>query len=294
MKSFLLIGLGFVGGIFISTPFFKSGHEPAVIHDVDSTSQELQLETPVCQVPNDENSANAMLSQLLKLFLVDVAMRLSQDNQNLLAKNINQTCPTTSNEQSSNSPHSQTSRHSVRGSKNEGQDSAEIDRLRRMGQRGADVDQRDFDSAADRLRVDNFFPILKETQKPSVVFFQQLEGEYSGIFKPIDKNNDAWESRLSIKITKISQKIEELEVQYDLFWKRNGGESNTSGDGKVETIFSQIKGIPRSLVIPVKGGDWYLNLFLSVDGRTLLGNVYQKKTIDNFAPIASVFLERTR
>lgn len=267
--------------------FSKSGDPAQRKESISDQKVDIENLDEINSIPSDEDSANRMLAELLKFFLVDVALRLSDENQKLLVQKFDSKCESRGDIIERDKPISERSP--------KGKDLlVSIERLKVAAAKLKSVDARDAETLANQLQVENFFAVLKSTKNTSFQFFQQLDGEYIGQIRPIDSGEGPWDSTMSFKITKASRAAQDIEADFSFTWKRNGRESNTSHNGKIQHNFSQIEGLPRSIVFAVSGGDWYLNLFLSDDGRHLLGNAYKKHSVDNYLPIGSVHLERSR
>lgn len=264
----------------------------------------LEVESETCQASGDiavadvkslssdrdrNTEANKMLADLLKLFMVDVALRISDSNKQQMGQVIpTQKCPSKviSQKQIQKSPEDQSREI------DEGLQTQQLLRVIKKERQARDLrnpsEEKDF---VDGTAVDNMFPYMKNMAKVSYNEIQVLEGVFKGDIHTQDEKFPIWQ--MEYKMKNLKKSGEHLVADTSIVFKRNGEQfSNSSGYGRIDGHHKKFGGDSRAIILETGGGDLVLQLYLIANNQRIIGTLYKKKSVDEYIPYGTVRLQR--
>lgn len=256
--------------------------------EVDSLEALQQLES--AEQRNAE--ANKVLSDILKLFLADVALRLSESNKKQLSSMLPPPkCVQTANSWGSGAQKNSNSAES-KDSQQEQQQVIQMQKVVQIERQAKDLrnpeEEKDF---IDGTQIDNVFPYMKNTASLPGNTIKQIEGVFIGQVQVNDEKNSVWE--MEYKMENTTKKSDKWQADTSLILKKNGEVfSRSTGNGDLNENHKKFSGDSRAIVIESGGGSLVFQLYLISNNQRMIGTVYQKKSVDQYLPYGTVRLTR--
>ncbi len=308
LMSLLFLVIGCYGGYKMANKQPQPINEQAIVAELDSykvkynelkSKFQLLSDNEIESYINEDDlslkteKADAMLAKLLKLFLIDVGLRLQEQSSRLESS---QKSYGTASKNLSTKPQSAISAPKCNYTKqtcekmfgefklalesiNWKQKESKLSGLSSEGK---------IDSFLNEVKVDNLFEYLKSSYKPKNNLYSRLIGLFSGdvIF---DDGQPALKMEFQLK-NDLEYKKGEYYGTYRIQLFRDGKSiSNANGDGRLNFLKSYNK---KSKGFIINSGRWYFHLYFGPTRQFLFGNVYEKKDVSTYHKVAKVILNR--
>lgn len=288
----IVFGLGVGLGVFIQS---RSEGEPVPLPMEESVSCDGSSDATIDDVKamtsdKDRNTeANRMLADLLKLFMVDVALRISDSNKQQIGQVVPpQNCvpemvARPEEGRSSSSPESSDSEKVL---------TQQLRRVVDNERQGSDLrnssEEKDF---VDGTSVDNVFPYLKNTSALPRNLVQLMEGTFVGDVQTQDEQFPVWQIEYSM--SGLKQKGDALEADTRIVMKRGGKPfSNSNSNGDIRGHHKKFNGDSRAIIVESGGGAFIFQLYMISNNQKLIGTLYKKKSVDEYVPHGVVRMTR--
>lgn len=259
--------------------------EPEVFQPGDAVKNLQEMESD--QVRNSE--ANQMLADLLKLFMVDVALRISENNK----QQMGQVLPAPKCPDVAQSLQSQ--RQNTEADQGPSEEEFQVEQLTRVvevetqsGDLRNPSEEKDF---VDGTTVDNVFPFLKNTALLPRNQVKMLEGTFIGEIQTQDKKFPVW--KVEYSMTNLKENGDSLEADTKIVMSRGGKPfSNSNSNGDIRGHHKKFSGDSRAIIVESGGGSFVLQLYLVSNNQKLIGTLYKKKSVDEYLPHGVVRMTR--
>ena len=239
--------------------------------------------------------ADEMLAKLLKLFLVDVGLRLEEQSQRLSESKsrkkvkpkpsvVTKTVPNKISSKENKCLINKTVCEKRFGAFAENEESKDWRRLEaRVGQISTSEGANDF---LDSVAVKNLFSDLKSLSPVDKIVYMRLVGNYSGEVFFDNKSKENQEVIFSLKKVRLDRNDVYGSFKFQLL--KDGEPSSSSlSDGKLsflKTFDKQSKGFSIQL------GRYYFHMYMGVSRKILFANVYERAGVTNYLKVGRAIL----
>ena len=291
-----MFGFGIGVGVGLHGQFHSHDHEHhaevemAPVAELEMADQDALQSLKATESDEIRNSeANQMLADLLKLFMVDVALRISESNKQQMGQVLPpQQCPQVAQS-------SQNQRQNSKADQSPSEQELQVEQLTRVveverqsGDLRNPSEEKDF---VDGTTVDNVFPFLKNTALLPKHQVKMLEGTFVGEIQTQDKQFPVW--KVEYSMSKLKENGDSLEADTKIVMSRGGKPfSNSNSNGDIRGHHKKFSGDSRAIIVESGGGSFVLQLYLISNNQKLIGTLYKKKSVDEYLPHGVVRMTR--
>lgn len=240
------------------------------------------------------DKANEILQKILKIFLLDLGLRMNDGNKDILLQAITAPQPNvvTANANNTkpiieNSPDSIVTKNNILGQVQNIGSKQWVKNESKAADISNDEDAKAFLKS---VEIKDFFKNLKTLKPVSKTQFNKINGSFWGKAHVFVKNkNVVWDVEIDITDTSTDEKLS-ADTLIKMF--QDGKRfSKSTGNGHLKNIRS-LNGSKLAIVVNTYGGDGFFQLYEAERMNALIGNYYHKQSIGEFKKVGTVHLER--
>ncbi|MCB0406599.1 MAG: hypothetical protein KDD34_00265, partial [Bdellovibrionales bacterium] len=200
-------------------------------------------------------SANEELSRLIKLFMVDVALRLSDENKKGLSKLSSITeCGTPSSPETStqNLNIHDKNQHRSQPQQVNNNESSLLEKVIRVERQKRDLrNDSDENKFIDDIKIENLEPILKQRQSLDANGATRLTGTFKGTITFFDTSKESWD--VTLEFLPEPSNDNKIHANTTLIFSKNGVDFSTSRGSGYDDKYSYLGGGSQALLIESGG-----------------------------------------